>query len=172
MKSHNSNFGREKVYLQGEIYPDIRVGMQRVVLTPTVTVVDGQRVAQPNEPVYIYDTGGAYTDPNAEGVVRIREQWIENRKKEGKPLTQLSLARAGIITPEMEYVAIRETMNCRQCGIESHITPEFVRQQVAAGRAVIPANINHPECEPMIIGRLFGKDKCQYWKLCNKLRYR
>ena len=78
MMSHNSEFGREKVYLKGQIYPEVRVGMQRVVLTPTVTVVDGQRVAQPNEPVYIYDTGGAYTDPNAEGVVRIREQWIEN----------------------------------------------------------------------------------------------
>ena len=48
MKGHNSEFGREKVYLSGQIYPDIRVGMQRVVLTPTVTVVDGQRVVNPN----------------------------------------------------------------------------------------------------------------------------
>ena len=155
MKGHNSEFGREKVYLSGQIYPDIRVGMQRVVLTPTVTVVDGQRVAQPNEPVYIYDTGGVYTDPNAVGMPRTREQWIKDRLKAGKPLTQLALARAGIITPEMEYVAIREAMNCSESGVESHITPEFVRQQVAAGRAVIPANINHPECEPMIIGADF-----------------
>src|SRR3712207_7888119 len=64
-------------------------------------------------------------------------------------------AKQGIITEEMEYVAIRETMNCREQGIESNITPEFVRQEVAAGRAVIPANINHPESEPMIIGTNF-----------------
>ena len=164
MKSHNSNFGREKVYLQGEIYPDIRVGMQRVVLTPTVTIKDSERVVESNEPVYIYDTGGVYTDttiaPNSTTTIpKLREKWIESRRKaqksDSKPITQRAYARAGVITPEMEYVAIRETMNCRQCGVESHITPEFVRQQVAAGRAVIPANINHPECEPMIIGADF-----------------
>ena len=52
----------------------------------------------------------------------------------------------------MEYVAIRENMNCAELGIETHITPEFVRQEIAAGRALLPANINHPEAEPMIIG--------------------
>ena len=55
----------------------------------------------------------------------------------------------------MEYVAIRENMNCAELGIETHITPEFVRQEIAAGRALLPANINHPEAEPMIIGRNF-----------------
>ena len=55
----------------------------------------------------------------------------------------------------MEYVAIRENMNCEELGIETHITPEFVRQEIAAGRAILPANINHPEAEPMIIGRNF-----------------
>ena len=55
----------------------------------------------------------------------------------------------------MEYVAIRENMNCEELGIETHITPEFVRQEIAAGRAMLPANINHPEAEPMIIGRNF-----------------
>ena len=57
--------------------------------------------------------------------------------------------------PEMEYVAIRENMNCEELGIKTHITPEFVRQEIAEGRAVLPANINHPEAEPMIIGRNF-----------------
>ncbi|MDO4951171.1 MAG: phosphomethylpyrimidine synthase ThiC [Bacteroidales bacterium] len=75
--------------------------------------------------------------------------------KPGHQLTQMYYARQGIITREMEYVAIRERMNCEQLGIESHITPEFVRQEVAAGRAAIPSNINHPEAEPMIIGRNF-----------------
>lgn len=77
------------------------------------------------------------------------------RAKRGKKITQLALARQGVITPEMEYVSIRENMNCQEMGISSHITPEFVRQEVAAGRAVIPANINHPEAEPMIIGERF-----------------
>ena len=67
----------------------------------------------------------------------------------------MALARQGIITPEMEYVAIRENNNAEALGIKSHITPEFVRDEVAAGRAVIPANINHPEAEPMIIGKNF-----------------
>lgn len=75
--------------------------------------------------------------------------------EEGKQVGQLYYAKQGIITPEMEYVAIRENMNCAELGIETHITPEFVRDEVAAGRAVIPANINHPEAEPMIIGRNF-----------------
>ena len=64
-------------------------------------------------------------------------------------------ARQGIVTAEMEYVAIRENLQNEQLGIKSHITPEFVRQEIAAGRAIIPANINHPEAEPMIIGRNF-----------------
>ncbi|QNK56035.1 phosphomethylpyrimidine synthase ThiC [Paenibacillus sp. PAMC21692] len=66
------------------------------------------------------------------------------RAKEGRNVTQLHYARQGIVTPEMEYIAIREGME-----------PEFVRDEVARGRAIIPANINHPECEPMIIGRGF-----------------
>ena len=77
------------------------------------------------------------------------------RAKPGRHITQLYYARQGIITPEMEYVAIRENMNCRELGIDSYITPEFVRSEIAAGRAVLPANINHPEAEPMIIGRNF-----------------
>ena len=90
------------------------------------------------------------------------------RAKAGKNITQMHYAKRGIITPEMEYVAIRE--NQRQAeGVDMRqhkgqnfgaknlfeITPEFVRQEIAAGRAIIPANINHPESEPMIIGRNF-----------------
>lgn len=187
----------EKVYLPGTLFPDLRVAMRRVTLTPTITKgQNGEKVSTPNPPVYIYDTSGPYSDPNAEidlkkGLPRLREQWILDRggverldsftseycnerlaDREldalrfslaplpyrftgDKPRTQMALAKEGIVTREMEYVAIRENMNCAELGIETHITPEFVRQEVAAGRAVIPANINHPEAEPMIIGRNF-----------------
>ena len=77
------------------------------------------------------------------------------RAKEGRSVTQMYYARQGVITTEMEYVAIRENMNCKELGIETFITPEFVRQEIAAGRAILPANINHPEAEPMIIGKNF-----------------
>ncbi|CDX53739.1 thiamine biosynthesis protein ThiC (5'-phosphoryl-5-aminoimidazole, 4-amino-5-hydroxymethyl-2-methylpyrimidine-P) [Mesorhizobium plurifarium] len=90
------------------------------------------------------------------------------RAKAGKAVTQLAYARAGIITPEMEFVAIRENLGrdmlrgkLQQDGeafgasIPDFVTPEFVRDEVARGRAIIPANINHPESEPMIIGRNF-----------------
>ncbi len=87
--------------------------------------------------------------------LRFNHHHLPLRGLDGQPVTQMALAKAGIVTPEMEYVAIRENMNCEALGIETHITPEFVRDEVAAGRAVIPANINHPEAEPMIIGRAF-----------------
>lgn len=94
------------------------------------------------------------------------------RAKKGKNITQLHYARQGIITPEMEYVAIRENCNlelARQhkllgkqhkgesfgANLPEVYTPEFVRQEIAAGRAVMPLNVNHPEAEPMIIGRNF-----------------
>ncbi len=88
------------------------------------------------------------------------------RAKDANAVTQLAYARAGIITPEMEFIAIRENQllkrsPCQREGndwganIPDYVTPEFVRQEVAEGRAIIPANINHPESEPMIIGRNF-----------------
>lgn len=73
----------------------------------------------------------------------------------GREISQMYYAKQGIITAEMEYVAIRENLQNEELGIDSYITPEFVRQELAAGRAVIPANINHPEAEPMIIGTRF-----------------
>ncbi|MPL81440.1 Phosphomethylpyrimidine synthase [bioreactor metagenome] len=75
--------------------------------------------------------------------------------KKGEEITQMALAKKGIITPEMEYVAIRENQLIEKSGLETYITPEFVREEVASGRAVIPANPNHPEAEPMIIGSKF-----------------
>src|SRR5690606_207101 len=92
------------------------------------------------------------------------------RAKGGQAVTQLEYARRGIITPEMEYIAIRENLQAeireealakqhpgdpRGARIPKIITPEFVRDEIARGRAIIPANINHPELEPMIIGRNF-----------------
>lgn len=144
----------EKIYMEGRIYPELRVGMRRVTLTPTVTVKDGKKEVRENAPVVVYDTSGPYSDPHvdvdlAKGLAPLRRSWIDSRKS-GQ--TQMWCARHGIITQEMEYVAIRENMDCEERGIKTHITPEFVRQQVAAGHAVIPANRNHPESEPMIIG--------------------
>ncbi|HAB23703.1 MAG: phosphomethylpyrimidine synthase ThiC [Pantoea sp.] len=93
------------------------------------------------------------------------------RAKAGRRVTQLHYARQGVVTPEMEFIALRENMGRERIRSEvlrqqhaghgfgaqlpENITPEFVRQEVAAGRAIIPANINHPESEPMIIGRNF-----------------
>lgn len=183
--------------MEGTLFPEIRVAMRKVNLTPTVTKdKNGEKHFSENTPVYVYDTSGAYSDPKVEinlkrGLPRLREPWILKRggveklsqqsseycrerlanksldelrfqhialpyrALPGKSVTQMAYAKQGIITPEMEYVAIRENMNCEELGIKTHITPEFVREEVAAGRAVIPANINHPEAEPMIIGRNF-----------------
>ena len=187
----------EKVYMQGKLFPDIKVGMRKVTLTPTVDIrEDGTQSIKENQPVYIYDTSGPFGDEQVaidlkKGLPRMRESWILKRgsieqlpeisseygrrrladksldhlrfehitlpyrAKKGCQVSQLYYAKQGIITPEMEYVAIRENMNCAELGIDTHITPEFVRQEIAAGRAVLPANINHPESEPMIIGTNF-----------------
>ncbi|TMM45665.1 phosphomethylpyrimidine synthase ThiC [Colwellia ponticola] len=108
-----------------------------------------------------------------EGVDEIRFEHLPKMRiaKKGKNVTQMHYAKQGIITPEMEYIAIRENLRREQvkddillqqhqgesfgASIPEQITPEFVRDEVARGRAIIPANINHPEAEPMIIGRNF-----------------
>ncbi|WP_421304767.1 phosphomethylpyrimidine synthase ThiC [Aeromonas veronii] len=108
-----------------------------------------------------------------EGLDHLRFEHLPKprRAKPGRRVTQLHYARAGIVTPEMEFIAIRENMGRelvrsellrtqhpgRDFGarLPQNITPEFVRDEVAAGRAIIPSNINHPEAEPMIIGRNF-----------------
>ncbi len=190
--------GSQKIYVNGTINPQIRVGMRQINLTPTVKIgKDGQKITTPNDPVVVYDTSGPYTDPDYKidinkGLPRMRDQWLNadsdleqlpaitseygrmreadksldairfpnrhapRRARQGKHITQMAKALQGIITPEMEYVAIRENLNNAQLGIPTYITPEFVRSEIAAGRAIIPANINHPEAEPMIIGRKFA----------------
>ncbi len=198
-----------KVYVEGS-RSDIRVPMREISLDDTPTAFGGEK----NEPLYVYDTSGPYTDPDVQIDVRkglnpLRAGWIEERQdteqlsaltseygrmreadlrldalrfqlqrkplraKAGQNVTQLHYARKGIVTPEMEYIAIRENMKLAKARAEGNliatqhpgenfgaympeeITPEFVRKEVAEGRAIIPANINHPEVEPMIIGRNF-----------------
>lgn len=106
-------------------------------------------------PAITSEYGRAREADQALDSIRFAHRYAPRRGKEGRRITQMALARAGVITPEMEYVAIRENMNCEALGISTHITPETVREEIAAGRAVLPANPNHPEAEPMIIGRKF-----------------
>lgn len=176
-----TEIGARKVYVTGS-QTDMRVPMREVYLTPTRTP---HGTIEQNAPVRLYDTSGPYTDPLftpdlQRGLPPQRLAWIEargdvealpapssqyrkqreadpslaairfvtsrppRRAKAGKTVTQMHYARRGDITPEMEFIAIREG-----------VTPEYVRDEVARGRAIIPANINHPESEPMIIGRNF-----------------
>jgi phosphomethylpyrimidine synthase len=129
------------------------------------------------EPAFrVYDTSGPYTDPAAaidvkRGLPHLRAPWVEARRSSGL-VTQLEFARAGIITKEMAYIAHRENIGRARAAedaearladgesfgaaLPAFVTPEFVRSEVARGRAIIPANINHPESEPMIIGRNFA----------------
>ncbi|MDD6210668.1 MAG: phosphomethylpyrimidine synthase ThiC [Bacteroidales bacterium] len=185
----------EKIYVDG-VLNNIKVGMRKIILTDTISIVDGEEKRKENKPVVVYDTSGPYSDPNIEtdlrkGLPRMRFEWGIRRKdieqltnftseygrrrmsdpsfndirfpikhkpyraKEGRRITQMHYAKKRIITPEMEYVAIRENQLIESMGLKSYITPNFVRKEVAAGRAVIPANINHPEAEPMIIGQKF-----------------
>ncbi|WP_313446929.1 phosphomethylpyrimidine synthase ThiC [Brevundimonas sp.] len=192
--------GSRKVYVAGELYPDIRVPFREVAVHPTAN----------EPPVTIYDSSGPYTDPTVtidikRGLPLVKSSWqldrgdiapVANPREvkpednghasgrhlaprfdtsnhrvfkgvEGRPVTQYEYAQAGIITPEMEYVAIRENLRREQnspcirdgedfgAAIPDFVTPEFVRQEIARGRAIIPHNINHPEVEPMIIGRNF-----------------
>jgi phosphomethylpyrimidine synthase len=229
-----------KVYVAGQLHPEIRIPFREISLAPTKTMSGEIEV---NEPVRVYDTSGPWGDADqhvdvTEGLPPLRTKWIRDRgdveeidgrtvtptddgylsdkhaasanSKNGKPssilhspssparkplrastghaVTQLFYAREGIITPEMEFIAIRENAGRaahRRSGsdqssignlqseisrnslghqhrgesfganIPREITPDFVRVEVARGRAIIPANINHPELEPMIIGRNF-----------------
>jgi phosphomethylpyrimidine synthase len=128
------------------------------------------RIMEPEDNGYNTEEQLEFVTAGSKGLVR-----TPLRAKEGKNVTQLHYARQGIITPEMEFVAMRENQNLEMsrrylndpereerlkgesfgANLPEEITAEFVRQEVAAGRAVIPCNINHPEVEPMIIGRNF-----------------
>ncbi len=161
-----------KVYVTGS-RPDLRVPMREVLLS------------HGEPPLRLYDTSGPSTDPDVaadikQGLPALRAAWIRERgdveelaqstsgyrrqreqdpalggvrfasvrrplrARPGRRVTQMHYARRGVITPEMEFVALREG-----------VSPELVRSEVARGRAIIPANVNHPETEPMIIGRNF-----------------
>ncbi|MBI3128662.1 MAG: phosphomethylpyrimidine synthase ThiC [Candidatus Tectomicrobia bacterium] len=151
--------GSHRVFVEGG--RGIRVPMREIALSG----------GEP--PVRVYDTSGPENQDVRQGLPRLREPWIRSRGPYGeaeasyKPVpghsdpdlpmpprrkvlrgrgnaTQMHFARKGAVTPEMEFISIRENMD-----------PEFVRSEVARGRAIIPANINHPESEPMIIGRNF-----------------
>ena len=241
----------KKVYVSGQLHPDIRIPFREISLAPTKTMTGEIEI---NEPVCVYDTSGPWGDPSVtldpiQGLPPLRRDWIRSRRdteeitgripsplddgylsevhranangrdeskkgelriknfrsnrkplraSAGHPVTQLWYAQQGIITPEMEFIAIRENhriaskkdeLRIKKDGngsdselhnssflnhtfarnhlahqhqgdsfgaaIPEEITPEFVRSEVARGRAIIPANINHPESEPMIIGRNF-----------------
>ncbi|HYC35726.1 MAG TPA: phosphomethylpyrimidine synthase ThiC [Usitatibacter sp.] len=209
-----------KVYVPGS-RPDIRVPMREISQSDTPAAFG----AEPNPAVYVYDTSGPYTDPEARidirsGLPAVRDAWIAERgdterlagpssgygrerladpklaelrfdlkrlprrARPGKCVTQMHYARRGMVTPEMEFIAIRENLRRREyleelrssgpmgvkmaallgrqhpgqsfgASIPAEVTPEFVRSEVARGRAIIPANVNHPESEPMVIGRNF-----------------
>ena len=118
-----------KVYVDGA--RGVRVPMREIVLSN-------------GETLRVYDSSGPHGHDPREGLPKLREPWVAPRRGT-RQVTQLHYARKGEITAEMEFIAIREGFD-----------PEFVRSEVARGRAIIPANINHPELEPMIIGRNFA----------------
>jgi len=148
---------------------DIREGLEPIRL-PWIT---GREDVEYYEARTIMPKDDGYRDgenPNTERFPKTRAQVL--RAKPGQNVTQMHYAKKGIITPEMEFIAIRENQKRKQwienperenrlkgnsfgANLQNEITPEFVREEVARGRAIIPANINHPESEPMIIGRNF-----------------
>lgn len=228
--------GSKRIYVHGALHPEIRVAMREVELADTVFPDNS---TEPNAPVRVYDCSGPWGDEEfsesasvEDGLPSLRHNWIKARgdvqkdeygkleaKELSSPPTQRHYACQGVITPEMEYVAIRENLgrerafkaiydqfpnektrpqaaqdfidtlgtgmprpseleamenfNSRSlkkraqldyqhpgenrpgCRMPAYFTPEFVREEIASGRALIPLNINHPECEPMAIGRNF-----------------
>lgn len=226
--------GSRRIYVPGKLYPGIRVPMRQVEQEDSL-FPDGS--IEKNAPVTIYDVSGPWGDEAFHGTVgdglpAVRREWIAARadvaayegingpalrRSAPTPPTQRQYALRGIVTPEMEYVAIRENLGReaafkavydrfpseksrpeqaqrlldelgtgmprpseleqqpgfgpasltrrarldyghpapRRSGMPAFFTPEFVRDEIAAGRALIPANVNHPECEPMAIGRNF-----------------
>jgi phosphomethylpyrimidine synthase len=121
----------EKVYVEQD---GLRVPVRRIHLSGGEAPLD------------VYDTSGPDNHDLHHGLPKLRKQWIDARLARGDDgnRSQMHYARRGIVTEEMKFVAVRES-----------VTPEFVRDEVARGRAIIPSNINHPESEPMIIGKNF-----------------
>jgi phosphomethylpyrimidine synthase len=149
-------------YTDPAVRIDIEAGLARL-RSPWISA-RGDVEAYPGRHVQLIDNG---LSAGARGAPEFALRRAPLRAASGRAVTQLAYARAGIITPEMEYIAIRENLgrserpasvpdgNSWGAALPDFVTPEFVRAEVAAGRAIIPANINHPESEPMIIGRNF-----------------
>jgi phosphomethylpyrimidine synthase len=136
--------------------------------TDAAIIIDVARGLQPLRQDWIQARGDVEELPGATSLyrkLRERDKDLDTirfhadrkplRAKAGRNVSQMHYAKQGIVTPEMEFIAIRENLGRDAAGQKSRITPEFVRDEVAKGRAIIPANINHPETEPMIIGRNF-----------------
>ena len=135
---HDPQDNSQKTYINGALHP-VEVGMK------TVSLTNGEKIT-------LYDTSGIYGEKNykadpEKGLPELRDKW---HRADEEFHTQMWYARRGIVTPEMEYAAIREN-----CGSEGPATPVQVMKAVAEGRAVIPSNRRHPEAEPMIIGSEF-----------------
>jgi phosphomethylpyrimidine synthase len=149
-------------YTDPEARIDIRAGLARLRAPWIAARADTE--AYPGRRVQPSDNGLA---PGARGAEEFPLRRSPLRGLRGAAVTQLAYARAGIITPEMEFVAIRENLGRERAApgvrdgdawgaqLPEYVTPEFVRAEIAAGRAILPANVNHPESEPMIIGRNF-----------------
>jgi phosphomethylpyrimidine synthase len=150
-------------YTDPAVHIDIEQGLARLRSAWISARADVE--AYPGRKVQLVDNG---LNPGAKAAPEFPQRRAPLRARGDAAVTQLAYARAGIITAEMEYVAIRENIGREQqalagvrdgesfgASIPDYVTPEFVRAEVAAGRAIIPANINHPESEPMIIGRNF-----------------
>jgi phosphomethylpyrimidine synthase len=116
-------------------------------------ILDRQDVQQLDRPSSIYQQ--LRKRDSSLDSIRFQAKDKPLRARAGKNVTQMHYARQGLITPEMEFVALRENLGRAHGHIKGLITPEFVRKEIARGRAIIPSNINHPESEPMIIGRNF-----------------
>ncbi len=228
--------GSRRIYVPGKLYPELRVAMREVGQEDSL-FPDG--TSEPNAPVRVYDCSGPWGDEHfcgdeEKGIPALRREWIVARgdvqpdargvlsaMDVSAPPTQRAYAQRGVVTPEMEYVAIRENLGREEAfkavydkfpnrksrpdeaqllldelgtgmprpseleaqpgfgprslvsraelhcqhpaqpqasgsgSMPAFFTPEFVRDEIAAGRALIPANINHPEVEPMAIGRNF-----------------
>lgn len=178
-----SLFGSKKIHVRGKIHPEIYVPMREIALTNATTLsvydtsgpytdssmlinimkglpggratwIAARNDTESYEGRQLNPKDNGYLDLNKTAQnVAVHLQRKPRRAKSGKNVTQIHYAKCGIITPEMEFVAIRENQN--RGNVAALITPEFVRNEICEGRAIIPANINHPELEPMILGRNF-----------------
>ena len=176
--------GAKKIYIPGQLYPFIRVPMRTVHLTNGETLSLYDTSGPYTDPDAFIDASKGLTELRASWVNRRNDtevypgrglqpqdngyhafhqakqvaNHLQRSPKQAKKncnVTQLHYARRGMITPEMEFAAIRENQGRAREGKHHFITPEFIRKEIACGRAIIPANINHLELEPMVIGRHF-----------------